>query len=79
MSRARVANYRDTHDADGAGTRYQDILCEDIKGQGRVNRVAEGIEDRSDFLIDIGMMTPNIGHGQGDEFGEGSGTVYTDS
>src|SRR5271155_5121439 len=40
-----------------------------------MHRVAKGIEDGCDFLVDAGIMPPDIGHRQRDEFSEGSGAV----
>src|SRR5579862_3449960 len=44
-----------------------------------MNRVAERIENRGDVEIDGRGMPPDVGHRQDDVFGEGAGTVHTDT
>ena len=41
--------------------------------------VAERIEDGRDFLVDSGMVPPDVGHGQGDVFGKCTGAVDADA
>ena len=67
------------HDADGAGSGDEDVFAEDGEGERGVDGVAEGIEDGGDVSRDVGGVTPDVGHGKDDVFGEGPGAVDADS
>src|SRR6478672_9204988 len=41
-----------------------------------MHRVAERIEDGRHFLVDIGMMPPDVGHGEGDQLGKCACAIY---
>ena len=69
---AGVAHHRDGHEADGPGPGDQHVLAQDLEAQGRVDGVAEGIEDGRHVLVDAGPVVPDVGHGQGDVLGEGA-------
>jgi len=75
VPRSGVANYGDGHDADRACTGDQHVFAEHGERKRGVDCVAKWVEDCGDFLIDAGMMTPDIGHGQRDVFGESSGAI----
>ena len=49
------------------------------KRKRRMHRVAEGIEDGRDLMVDAGVMPPDVGHWQRDEFGECAGTVHANA
>jgi hypothetical protein len=66
----RMPNDRGGHHADRSGSGNQDILAEDVKAESRMDRVPEGVEDRGDFLIDIGSVMPDVGHRQRQILGE---------
>ena len=51
-ARPGVAHDRGGHQADGPGTRDQDVLAQDREGERGVDRVAERVEDRGDLLVD---------------------------
>ena len=55
------------------------VFAQHGKRQRGVHGVAEGVEDGRDFLVDARIMPPDIGHGQGDEFGECSGAIDADA
>ena len=61
---------RDSHDSDGTRSGDEHIFTEHGKRERRVYGVAEGIEDRRNFLVDIRIVTPDVGHGQCNQFGE---------
>jgi hypothetical protein len=63
------------HNADGTGSGDEDIFPEDREGEGGVYGVAEGIEDGGDLVRDAGTVLPDVGHGQNDELGEGTGAI----
>jgi hypothetical protein len=60
------------------GTRAGDeyVFAQHRKGKSGMHRVAEGIEDRGHFLIDLRVMPPNVGHGQRNEFSKGSRSIH---
>src|SRR5262249_9783360 len=66
------------HDADRASSRNQHILAEDRKREGCVHRVAEGIEDRCHVAVDRRVVMPDVGHGECQVLGEGTGSIYAD-
>ena len=49
---AHEAHHGDGHDSDRSSAGNQNILSDDIEGERRVNRVAQGIEDGSDLVVD---------------------------
>ena len=59
-----MAHDRGGHDADRPGAGDQHVLAEHGKREGRVDGVAEGIEDRGHVAIDVVPMMPDIGHRQ---------------
>jgi hypothetical protein len=74
-----VFGYGGGHDADGTGSRDEDVFSEDGKGKSGVHGVAEGIEDGGDLARDAGAVDPDVGHGKDDELGKGAVTVDADS
>ena len=79
MARSGMARHGGSHDADRSGSGDQDILAENRKRKGRVNGVAEGIENRGDVEINrIGVM-PDVRHRQGQIFGERAGPIDADA
>ena len=75
VARSGVAHDGNGHDADGASAGDEHVFAEDRKRKRGVDGVAEGVEDRGDFKIDAGMMAPDVGHGQRDEFGKGTRAI----
>ena len=63
------------HDADGAGAGDQHVLADEIIGEGRVNGVAEGIENGADFIINFGGQVNGVEGGELEVFGEGAGNI----
>ncbi len=44
-----------------------------------MDRVAEGIEDGGDLFGNSGVVAPDVGHGQRDEFGKGAGAIHANA
>ena len=44
-----------------------------------MNGVAKRIKNGGDFLVDSRIVSPDIGHGQGNELSEGAGTIDSDA
>src|SRR5262249_48198557 len=44
-----------------------------------VDGIAEGIKYGGNFEIDLGIMSPDVGHGEDDIFGKGAGTIHPHS
>ena len=44
-----------------------------------MDRIAEGIKNRGDIMVNIVGVNPNIGHGQGQIFGKSAGSVDADT
>jgi hypothetical protein len=74
--RAGVADDGDGHDADGAGAGDEHVLTKYRKRERCVHGVAEGIEDGRHFLVDLGIVAPDVGHGQGDVLGKTARPVH---
>ena len=74
-----VASYSSRHDADGTGSRDEDVFAEDGKGERGMNGVAEGVEDGSDLVGDAGGVAPDVGHRDDDVLGEGSVAIDTNA
>ena len=75
MARAGVAHHGNSHDADGPGAGDQHVFSEHRKRERCVDSVAEGVKDCSNFLIDTGMVTPDVGHRQRNEFGKSARAI----
>ena len=75
----RVATDRRRHRADRAGAGDQNILPQQVELKGRMHRVAEGVEERRNIQVDALAVLPDVGHGQGQVFGKGAGTVHPDA
>ena len=41
-----------------------------------MHRIAEGIEDGRNFMVDAGVMPPDICHRQRDQFGKRAGPIH---
>jgi hypothetical protein len=67
------------HHADGTGPGNQHILSQKIKLLGRVNRIAEGIEDGTDLIGHVIRQFDDVEGGGDDIFGKGPLTVDTDT
>ncbi len=76
MTRPRVPNHRNRHQADRprAGDEY--IFAQHRERKRRVHSVAEGIEDGRHLAVDAMVVPPDIGHGQRDQFGKGPCAVH---
>ena len=72
---AGVADDGDGHEADGACAGDEHVFAEDGEGEGGVDGVAEGVEDGGDVFGDALVVTPDVGHGEGDVFGKGAGAI----
>ena len=75
---AGMADHRRGHDADRPGAGDQHVLAQHVELQGRVDRVAEGIEDRLDVAGNGRVVDPDVGHRQRQVFGERAGPVDAD-
>ncbi len=78
VSRSGVTHHRGSHETDRPGPGDEHVLAEHIERQGRVDRVAERIEDRLHIARNVRIVDPNIGHRHGDVFGEGAGPLHAD-
>src|ERR1035437_10742709 len=79
MSCARVAHDRNRHHANGTGPGNQHVLAEHRERESGVNRIPEWVEDGRDFLIDSGIVTPDIRYGKRNEFRECAGAVHANT
>ena len=76
VARAGVPGHGGGHDADGPGAGDEHVLAEHREGQGGVDGIAEGVEDRGDVPGHARIVPPDVGHGQGNVLGECAGTVH---
>ena len=67
-----MADHGGRHQADRTGAADEHVLPEDREDQGRVDGVAERVEDRRDLGVDAWPVVPDVGHRQDDVFGEGA-------
>ena len=79
VAAADEAGDRDRHDADGAGACDQHVLADQVEGQRRVGRVAEGIQDRGDLVGDRIGQLEHVAGGQRHVLGEAAGAVDADA
>ncbi len=79
VARSGVAHHRGRHDADGPGPGDQHVLAQHRERQGRVDGVAERVEDGGHVAVDARVVVPDVGHRQRDVLGEGAGTVDADA
>ncbi len=79
IARASVPHDGGGHDADGAGARDEHIFAEHRKGKGGVHRIAEWIKYGSDIAVDVVVVDPDVGHGQGEVFRKRARTVDPDT
>jgi len=61
------------HAADGAGPGDEDVFPKKGEGEGGVGGISVGVKDGGDVERDAGGVLPDVGGGEGDEFGKGSG------
>ncbi len=54
------------------------VLAQHVELKGRVDGVAERVEDRLHVAGDVGVVGPDVGHRQRQVFGERAGTVDAD-
>jgi hypothetical protein len=76
---ADAAGHERTHDADRAGAGHQHVLAHQIERERRVHRVAEGIEDRPDFIGNVLGDRHHVVLRDREVFGEGAGTLHAHS
>ena len=79
MPRADMASDCAGHDADRAGPGDQHILAHEVEGERGMDRVAERIEDRAEFIVDVVGQGHDVERGHPHEFGEGAGDVDADA
>ncbi len=79
VARAVVAGDGGGHDADGASSGDEDVLSDDVVGEGGVGGVAVGVEDGGDVVGHGGVDFPDVGGGDGDVFGEAAVAVDADA
>ena len=77
MARRRVAYHRGCHNPNRTRARDQYVFAQHRERQRRVNGIAERIEDRRHFQIDIRVVPPDVRHRQHDEFREGTGAIHS--
>ena len=78
MARTGVADHAHGHDPDRAGPGDQDVFAQHVELEGRVDGVAERVEDRLHVARDIRVMGPDVGHRQRQVLGERAGPVDAD-
>ena len=74
-----MASDGDGHQADRTRAGDEYVFAQGGEGESSMDGVAQGIENGGDFAVDGGIVTPNVGHGQGDELGEGTGPIHADA
>ena len=74
-----VADDRRGHDADRPGAGDQHVLAQHVELQGRVDGVAERVEDRLHVAGDVRVVDPDVGHRQRQVLGERPGPVDADA
>ncbi len=70
VSGAGVADDSRRHQPDRSGADDEHVLAQDREGEGRVDGVAERVEDRGDLLVDPRPVVPDVRHRQHDLLGE---------
>ena len=75
MPGADVAGDGAGHNADRAGAGDQHVFADEIEGERGVDRVAEGIEDRAEFIVDVVRQRHDVESGNLHIFGEGAGML----
>ena len=74
-----MADDRSGHEPDRTSAGDEDILAEDREGEGRMYGIAVRIEDGGDIEIDVVVVAPDIGHGEGDVVGKCAGPIDADA
>ena len=67
------------HDADRPGPGDQHVLADEIEGERGMDRVAERIEDRAKFVVDVVGQRHDVERRHPHIFGEGAGDVDADA
>ena len=68
-----------SHHADRSRTGNQHVFTQQVVLQGGVHRIAERVEQGSHVQVYACGVLPYIGHGQCQVFGEGAGSVDSDT
>jgi len=63
------------HDTDRSSAGDQDILTQDIEGQGRMDRITKRIEAADDVEGNLRIAVPDIGDRNRQVFGKSAGPV----
>ena len=79
MARADMARHRRRHDADRPRAGDQHVLAHQIEAERGMHRVAQGIEDRADLVIDRIREGDHVERRKPQVFGEGARLVDADA
>jgi hypothetical protein len=74
-----MADHAGGHDPDRPGPGDHDIFTQHVELQGRMDGVAERVENRLHVARDFRVVSPDIGHRQRQILSEGAGTVNADT
>ena len=79
VPRAGMPHHRRGHDADRPGAGDQHVLAQHGERQGRMDRVAQRIEDRRHVVRHGRIEVPDVGHRQREILGERAGPIHADA
>ncbi len=79
LARADALRHQRAHDADRSAAGHQHVLADQIEGQGRVDGVAQRVEDRGNLVRNVVGDRHDIVLRKGQIFAESAGPVDADA